>query len=75
MAKVKLPRISGRTCVKALAKIGFVVVRQSGSHIILVRSDPPAQVVVPNHTELDKGTLKNILRQAGLTVQQFIELL
>ncbi len=71
----KLPRISGLECVKALEKIGFYVVRQRGSHISLFRDEPLAQLVVPAHRELDKGTLRAIIRDAGLSVDEFIELL
>lgn len=71
----KLPVISGATCVKALEKIGFSVVRQRGSHIILVREDPRTMVSVPNHKELDRGMLRAIIRQVGLSVNEFIELL
>lgn len=71
----KLPRASGRECAKALAKVGFTVRRQEGSHMILRRDDPFAQVVVPDHRELDRGTLRAILRHAGLDVNDFIELL
>jgi len=71
----RLPSISGRLCVKALEKIGFHVQRQKGSHISLVRDNPFNQVVVPDHKELDRGTLRAIIRQAGLDVDEFIELL
>ena len=57
-----LPRISGRDCVKALGKIGFYLKRQHGSHMILRRDNPFAQVVVPDHKELDRGTLRAIIR-------------
>ena len=52
-----LPKISGWDCVKALAKAGFYVKRQQGSHMILRRDEPFAQVVVPDHKTLDRGTL------------------
>ena len=71
----KLPRVSGRECVRALEKAGFFVRRQEGSHIILRRSEPFAQLVVPDHNELDRGTLRAIIRQSGLTVESFISLL
>jgi predicted RNA binding protein YcfA (HicA-like mRNA interferase family) len=71
----KLPVVSGAECVKALGKAGFVVFRQRGSHITLVRKTPPAQTTIPNHKELDRGTLRAIIRQAGLTVDEFISLL
>ena len=61
-----LPSISGLECVALLQRHGFRVVRQRGSHMILRRDDPFAQVVVPDHKELDRGTLRAIIRQAGL---------
>ncbi len=70
----KLPAISGRTCVQRLLKVGFVIKRQKGSHIILRRDDPFAQVVVPDHQVLDRGTLRAILRQADLSVREFNDL-
>jgi len=71
----KLPQVSGQECVKALAKVGFIVRRQHGSHLILRRDEPFAQVVVPDHKKLDKGTLRAIIRYAGLTVEDLIKLL
>jgi predicted RNA binding protein YcfA (HicA-like mRNA interferase family) len=71
----KLPVVSGRECVTALEGAGFYVKRQEGSHIILRRDSPFAQVVVPDHKELDRGTLRAILRQAGVSVEQFNALL
>jgi predicted RNA binding protein YcfA (HicA-like mRNA interferase family) len=64
----KLPVVSGRDCVKALQLAGFLVKRQESSHIVLRRDSPFAQVV-------DRGTLRAIIRQAGLTVEQFTALL
>jgi predicted RNA binding protein YcfA (HicA-like mRNA interferase family) len=71
----KLPRISGRDCVSALLKLGFQIKRQHGSHIILRRDTPFAQVVVPDHSELDIGTLRSILRQAAISPDEFVSLL
>ncbi|MFQ5433071.1 MAG: type II toxin-antitoxin system HicA family toxin [Nitrospinota bacterium] len=71
----KLPVISGRECVRALQKTGFTIKRQTGSHIIIRRDSPFSQVVVPNHKVLDRGTLRAILRQAGITVNDFINML
>jgi predicted RNA binding protein YcfA (HicA-like mRNA interferase family) len=70
-----IPRISGRECVTALGKKGFRFKRQNGSHIILRREQPFAQVVIPDHKELDRGTLRGIVRQAGLSIEEFIGLL
>jgi len=71
----KLPQLSGSECVKAFEKAGFRIARQKGSHIIMRRDDPFAQVVVPSHDTIDKGTLRGIIRQAGMTVDEFLDLL
>jgi predicted RNA binding protein YcfA (HicA-like mRNA interferase family) len=71
----RLPSVSGRQCVKALEKVGFTVRRQTGSHLIVQRGDPYAQIVVPNHKALKRGLLRKIIKDAGLTVEQFVELL
>lgn len=71
----KLPVVSAAQCIRALEKTGFVVYRQRGSHLTMVRTTPPAQTTIPNHKELDRGTLRAIIRQAGLTVDEFIALL
>ncbi len=71
----QLPSISGRECVRAPEKVGCVFRRQEGSHMVLRREEPFGQLVVPDHRELDRGTLRAIIRQAGLNVNQFVELL
>ena len=71
----ELPGISGRICVKALGKVGFYLKRQHGSHMILRRDNPFSQVVVPDHKELGRGTLRAIIRHAGLRVEEFQRLL
>lgn len=71
----RLPRISGRDCFKALKKVDFYLKRQQGSHMILRRDEPFAQVVVPDHKELAEGTLRSIIRDAGLSVDEFLMLL
>ena len=71
----KLPVVSGAECVKALGKVGFIFFRQRGSRITMVRKSPPSQATIPNHKELDRGTLRAIIRQAGLTVAEFRALL
>ena len=70
----KIPVISGRKCVKALERLSFYFKRQKGSHIILRRDDPFTQIVVPDHDELDKGTLRAIIRPAGLGIDEFVKL-
>ncbi|MBC7871446.1 MAG: type II toxin-antitoxin system HicA family toxin [Chitinophagaceae bacterium] len=72
----KLPVVNGRQCIRALQKGGFVIERQKGSHVTLIRDEPYARVTVPNHKKaLRPGTLRQIIRDAGLTVQEFVELL
>jgi predicted RNA binding protein YcfA (HicA-like mRNA interferase family) len=65
----KLPSISGHDLAKALGRAGFYVKRQHGSHIILRRDNPFAQKIVPDHRELDRGTLRSILRDANLSAE------
>lgn len=71
----KLPVISGKDCIKALEKFGFYIKRQEGSHIVLRKDNPFCQLVVPNHKTLDRGTLRAIIRQADLSVEEFIKVL
>ena len=69
----KLPVVSGVEVVCALERLGFVVTRQRGSHIMMRRDS--SGCVVPNHRELKIGTLAGILRQAGISPEEFIEAL
>ena len=69
----KLPVVSGKQCVKILEKLGFVIYRQRGSHITLVRENPSNQTTVPLHKELDRGTLRAILRQTDISVDEFVK--
>jgi predicted RNA binding protein YcfA (HicA-like mRNA interferase family) len=67
-----LPRVSGREVVKALTRVGYEQDRQRGSHIILRQKIyPHRRIVVPDHKEVGKGTLRAIIRQTGLTVDEF----
>jgi len=70
-----LPRISGRDAVSAFRKLGYEVDRQRGSHVILRHTLPPhRRLTVPDHRELAKGTLRALIREAGITVEDFIAL-
>lgn len=71
----KLPVISGRDLVGALRPLGFELDRQKGSHMILFRQDPPTTLTVPDHRELDRGTLRALLRQAGVSPEELPGLL
>ncbi|MEK6933579.1 MAG: type II toxin-antitoxin system HicA family toxin [Nanoarchaeota archaeon] len=68
---MKLPQISGIEFIKILKKFGFVVVRQRGSHVRLEKNtlSGTIKLTVPNHQNLKKGTLHNILKVAGLEVE------
>lgn len=69
----KLPRISGAQCVAALERLGFTVVRQRGSHVVMRNQDRGC--VVPQHRELKTGTLAGLLRQAEVDASEFIRAL
>jgi predicted RNA binding protein YcfA (HicA-like mRNA interferase family) len=72
----KLPTdLSGREVRTALERAGFVFRRQSGSHMILRRDDPYARAVIPDHKQIRVGTLRRIIADAGLMVDQFLQLL
>ncbi len=72
----KIPVVSGLNCIKALRKIGYQEVRQKGSHIRLkdLNGKLPS-ITVPDHNELGPGLLRKILRDADLTIEEFIQLL
>jgi predicted RNA binding protein YcfA (HicA-like mRNA interferase family) len=72
----KLPAdLSGRDVRAALERVGFVFRRQAGSHMMLRRDQPYARVVVPDHKQVRPGTLRRIIADAGLTLEQFVGLL
>ena len=66
-----LPRVSGAELVRALQRLGFVVARQRGSHIVMRRGS--SGCVVPNHRELKTGTLAGVLKQASVSVEELIK--
>ena len=73
---MKLPVVSGNEAVKAFRKLGYEFDEQHGSHIILRHGRPPhRRLTVPNHKELAKGTLRALIRESGLTVEEFAQLL
>lgn len=71
----KLPSISGKECVKVLEKTGFYQKRRESSHIIMRRDEPFAQVVVPDHDQIASCSLRAIIRDTDLSVEEFITLL
>ena len=70
----RLPVCSGRDAIRAFEKLGYAVDHQTGSHIIL-RHPQMRRLTVPNHRELAKGTLRALIREAGLTKEEFVNLL
>jgi predicted RNA binding protein YcfA (HicA-like mRNA interferase family) len=73
----ELPPLSGREVIGALTRAGFAVDRQEGSHVILVHGERHLVAVVPTHggRDIPTGTLRKIVRQAGLSVAEFVDLL
>jgi predicted RNA binding protein YcfA (HicA-like mRNA interferase family) len=67
----ELPRISGDEAIKVFITLGFYQARQKGSHVVMRRQDKGC--VIPRHKELALGTLRSAIRQAGLTVEEFVE--
>jgi len=73
----KLPHLSGREIIRALEKLGFVQARQRGSHVVMKKSTTEGSVgcVVPLHGEVALGTLRSILKQARVSVDEFMQAL
>lgn len=69
-----LPRLNGRAVVKAFGRDGWELVRQKGSHMILVKEGSWATLSVPDHREIAPGTLRSLIRASGLTVEAFLAL-
>ncbi|WP_440947913.1 type II toxin-antitoxin system HicA family toxin [Methanosarcina sp. T3] len=69
----KLPSVSGKKVIKALGKLGFIIVRQRGSHVILQRESN--LVTVPLHDPIKKSTLSAILKQADVSLEELLEYL
>ena len=70
-----LPVVSGAQAVRALERAGWVVARRKGSHVILKKPATFHTLSVPDHDELDPGTLRSLIRKAGLTIDDFTALL
>lgn len=71
----KMPRISSREAIRATERLGFEQVRQTGSHIVMNKETEEGKIgcVIPVHRELKVGTLSGILKQAQITVEEFVE--
>ncbi|ATZ61469.2 MAG: type II toxin-antitoxin system HicA family toxin [Methanosarcinales archaeon Met12] len=70
----KLPVTSGTKAVKAFSRAGWSANRQTGSHIIMEKVGSIVTLSVPIHRELDRGTLRKLIKLAGLTVEEFVDL-
>jgi predicted RNA binding protein YcfA (HicA-like mRNA interferase family) len=68
-----LPRLSGKEAVKVFERFGWEVVRRRSSHIIMVKEGHIATLSVPDHKEVAQGTLRSLIRPAGITVAEFTE--
>jgi len=71
----RLPVVSGAQLIAALGKVGWVAVRQRGSHVLLKHPDRSVSLVVPLHRELKRGTLTGVLREAGVDREELRGLL
>ena len=71
----RLPVISGREAVQAFERAGWRVSRRESSHIILVKAGIPIALSVPDHREVKRGTLRRLIRNAGLSMEEFASLL
>jgi predicted RNA binding protein YcfA (HicA-like mRNA interferase family) len=71
----KLPRVSGVEAIKAFSRLGWHVARQRGSHVTLAKEGAQLILTVPLHRELDRGTLRRLIREAGITVEEFLDAL
>jgi predicted RNA binding protein YcfA (HicA-like mRNA interferase family) len=69
----KLPHLSGAEIIRAFERLGFVQVRQKGSHVVMKRGS--SGCVVPLHREVKVGTLSGVLRQAGVNAEEFLAVL
>ena len=67
-----LPVLSGRDVVRVFESLGWQVARQSGSHVIMVKESEMTTLSIPDHREVAKGTLRSLIRAAGITVNEFI---
>lgn len=66
-----LPKLNGREVTKVFEKFGWRIVRQRGSHMIMVKDEQIVTLSIPDHDEVAKGTLRSLIRSAGLTVTEF----
>ncbi len=71
----QVPLLRPKDIIKVFEKLGWEVVRQRGSHIILTKEGSISTLSVPNHSEVARGTLRGLIQKAGITIEHFIEVL
>jgi predicted RNA binding protein YcfA (HicA-like mRNA interferase family) len=71
----ELPVVSGREALRAFERMGWVFRRQNGSHMILTKVGSVVSLSIPDHRELAPGTLRSLIRAAGITVEIFLTVL
>jgi len=71
----RLGNISGKEAVKAFGKAGWLVMGQVGSHVVMTKAGVRANLSIPQYKELSTGTLRTLIRAAGMTVEEFAALL
>ena len=67
----KLPSVSGKKTIRSLNKMGFIIIRQRGTHVFMQREE--TSITVPLHNPIKKSTLKSVLNQAGVSLEEFLE--
>ena len=70
----KLPVVSGKECIRRFQQAGWRQVRQRGSHVVMLKTGEIASLSIPLHRELAPGTLRSLIRAAGMTVEEFVNL-
>jgi len=71
----KFPLLPARKVINAMIRLGYFIDHQKGSHVVLKRNDGQRTVVIPDHNELDRGTLKAILKQSGIEIEELLSVL
>lgn len=68
----QLPAMSGRDVVRVFGRLGWYIARQRGSHIVMIKQGHLSTLSVPDHREVAKGTLRSLIRAAGISVEEFV---
>jgi predicted RNA binding protein YcfA (HicA-like mRNA interferase family) len=71
----KLGNISGKEAARAFEKAGWIALGQVGSHLVMIKPGIRVNLSIPQHKELSRGTLRALIRNAGMTVDEFLQLL